>query len=420
MQIKTFVLGIDGVPYTFLQKQFAKGAMPNLKSICEKNGFQQMNSVFPTISAVAWATYMAGVNPARHNIMGFIDRIPNPFEITINTGSGRKAESIWEALSKKGQRVIVINVPMTYPPLPVNGILVSGFLCPDIARVSYPADFSRYLQDKGYCIDVDAQIAHESRLTFIQQLQHVMKNRFDIAFDLIREREWDFFQMVIMETDRLYHFFWDDLEDGHEYSGQVQTFFEQLDEKIGILLDKLPRNSRVLFLSDHGFCRLNSEVQVNNWLEQTGLLKFSADGKKNLQNYAPETVCYSLLPGRIFLNLKGREERGTIKEEEYGSVRNYVKDVLASFKNPQTGENIFARIFDREEIYEGPYLESAADIIVHPSRGYDLKSRVGEGDIFNKCFMNGMHTYSDAFISGINLDVSTVKTIADIKNILTA
>ena len=418
MAQKTVVLGIDGVPYTFLQAQFEKGAMPNLAAVCKTHGMKQMKSVFPTISSVAWTTYMTGTNPARHNIMGFVDRVANPFEITINTGADRKAETIWEALSKKGDSVIVMNVPMTYPPIPVNGVLVAGFLCPDIRRVSYPAGFSTYLQEQGYCIDVDAHIAQESKREFISQLIKVMDNRFDITFDLLNTRDWDFFQVVIMETDRLYHFFWDDLEPGQEYSNEVEKFFKLLDDNIGKLLEKLPDDVRILLLSDHGFGKVSYEVQVNSWLEEVGLLSFPSTGPKALPNYAPESVCYSLLPGRIFLNLEGREEQGRIKKADYTKVRNHVKEQLALFKNPQTGEKIFSGIFDREEIYEGPYLEAAADIIVHPSRGYDLKSRVGGKEIFNGSFMNGMHTYSDAFICGINLDVAGVETIADVKSIL--
>ncbi len=414
---KTFVLGIDGVPYSFLQDNFKRNKMKNLARISMNNGGKRINSVYPTISSVAWTTFATGKNSGGHNVFGFIERTPNPFEIKIPTARDRKAGTIWNELSQLGKKVIVINVPLTYPPERMNGILVSGFLCPDIEKGCFPQNFSDYLKSRGYIIDVDASLARKSKKEFMKRLHQAMEKRFEIAFELMEKEKWDFFQLHIMETDRLFHFFWNDVQNKGEYSEEIEIFFEKLDSFIGNLEEKLSSNARLLILSDHGFCGIKKEVQLNTWLEQEGLLKFESGREKEISNYDKDSICYSLIPGRIFINLDGREEKGSVKENEYEKIRQDVKEKLLNFKNPENNEKIIERVFFREEIYDGEYLKNAADIIAHPVRGYDLKGRVGIPAIFNSSALQGMHTYDDAFICA-NCNLDHVHCLQDVKNIL--
>ena len=158
------VLGLDGVPYTFLQKMFSEGRLPNLSKLFSQGTFKRMNSVIPTVSSVAWATFATGKNPGEHGIYGFIDRKPGSYEIYIPLSTDVRAKTLWETLGEKGKRVIVINVPMTYPPRKVNGIMVSCFLCPDIKKVAYPSDVAIKLKELGYRIDVDVETGKVSGL----------------------------------------------------------------------------------------------------------------------------------------------------------------------------------------------------------------------------------------------------------------
>ena len=412
---KVFVLGLDGVPYSFLKKETDHGNLPHLAEMFQQGTLRRMHSVYPTVSSVAWTTYATGENPAGHNIFGFVDRIPDPFTIRIPTARDRKAQTLWQNLSQAGRRVIVINVPLTYPPEPVNGILVSGFLCTDINKSSYPPDFSNHLKSKAYVIDVDAWLARKSKGEFMDKLHQAMEKRFEIAFALMEEEKWDFFQLHIMETDRLFHFFWEDLETRGEYDPQIESFFDKLDGFIGQVEQRLSGKDGFLILSDHGFCGIKAEVQLNVWLEKEGLLRFEEGADKKLEHYHRDSMCYSLIPGRIFINLEGREEKGTVKPGDYEKVREEIKGRLLGFRDPGNHGKIIDRIFFREEIYQGPYMENAPDMVAHPVRGYDLKARVGGHDIFERSALKGMHTYDDAFICGVNLDASSVTSIQDVR-----
>ncbi len=415
---KTVVIGIDGVPFDFLIQQCDKKIMPNLADIIANHPHKKMKSVYPAISAVAWTSYMTGRNPAVHNIFGFIDRNPNPLELIINTGAMRKCETIFESLSKKGYRVISINVPMTYPPFPVNGIMVGCFMTPEISKVSYPEEFYRYLESRGYVIDPDARLFDESPDKFMHDIHRSLDARLAIGFDILEDRQWDFYQLHIMESDRLFHFFWDSATGNGQYSDACRLVFRKIDDFIGRVCSFIPKDARLLILSDHGFCKTRREVQLNTLLEKAGLLSFVSGKIKSLATMHPSTVCYSLIPGRIFLNLSGREQYGTVLQRDYDTVRHQIKDVLQNLKDPETADMAIDKIFFREEIYSGPFLHRAADIILHPKNGYDLKSHFDKDHVFMMSNISGMHTYDDAFICGINLPIEKVDEIKDVRAIL--
>ena len=397
--------------------------MPNFAKIAHENGFRKINSVYPVVSSVAWTTYATGKNPGEHGIFGFVDRTANPFQLTIPTAQDRKADTIWHELSKQGKRVIVINVPLTYPPEPVNGIMISCFLCPDINKLCYPSSISQWLITIGYVIDVDAAVARKSRKEFLDLLNQALDKRFEVAFKLMQKEKWDFFQLHIMETDRLFHFFWDDLEkeDRGDFYSELEGFCTRLDNHIGELITRLSSDDKLLILSDHGFCGIKSEVQLNTWFEKEGLLKFEVKNRTSsenkLEDYHKDSVCYSLIPGRIYVNLKGREEKGTVLSDDLAKVRCEIRQRLLEFRHPGTNDRVIDRVFFKEELYEGPYLEDSADIICQPVRGYDLKasSQGNVKNIFEKTALNGMHTYDDALICGRNLDTSSVTCLQDIR-----
>jgi len=101
---KIFVLGLDGVPFTFMDRIIKEGKMPVFKSLLDKGEFKRMNSVLPTISSVAWSSFMTGKDAAGHNIYGFVDREANPFKLFIPTSRKMKASTIWHELSEMGKR----------------------------------------------------------------------------------------------------------------------------------------------------------------------------------------------------------------------------------------------------------------------------------------------------------------------------
>lgn len=395
---KVVVVGIDGVPFSFLQGQIQAGRMARFARLVEGGSLKRMNSVIPTVSSVAWSSYMTGKNPGKHNIYGFVDRHPNPYEVYIPNSSSMKGETLWEILSRHGKRVIVINVPVTYPPRPVNGLLVSGFLATRLEKAVYPQSLGQTLKDLDYRIDVDAWKAHEDTDAFLEDVNQTLESRIKTTFYLMEKEDWDFFQIHIMETDRINHFLWEHWESGDEgYASAFQTFYERIDGFLGEMEERLDGDTELIVLSDHGFCTLKKEVFLNRWLEDHGYLQLRPSEKRTFKDIENGSRAYSLIPGRLYVNLKGREEHGGVDSgDEYEEVRQQLMSELSRVKDPDTGERIVGAVHRREELYHGASFEQAADLVVVPEDGYDLKGNLDSDTLTHKGPIVGMHTFDDA------------------------
>ncbi|MFQ5795330.1 MAG: alkaline phosphatase family protein [Candidatus Bipolaricaulia bacterium] len=414
---KLVVLGLDGLPFSLLNEAFAAGRLPNLKRLSREGVWAQMNSVIPTVSSVAWATFMTGQNPAQHGIYGFVER-SGQMKRFIPTGSDINAQTLWDRLNQLGVRTIVMNVPLTYPPKPVNGILISGFLGPNLDRITYPQEVSMLLKKKGYIIDPDPRNVVTDKDGFLSEIFKAFQARADVALHLLREEAWDFFMCHIMETDRLHHFFWDSKDDtGAKYHRGFWKFYKRLDEFIGGLTAELPQDTGLLILSDHGFCAIKVEVDLNVHLHQCGFLTFKASAR-HLADLDPGSVAYSLPPGRIYLNLKGREQLGWVDPDsaDYEKWREEIAASLLDLADPESGDKVIQRVHRREALYKGLHLNWAADLIAHPQRGYDLKADIRADELFSIGPRIGMHTYRDAclFIRGVQIAPQAPISIVDV------
>ncbi len=402
---RVVVIGLDGTPYTFVQRMLAEGRMPNLARMTAEAGCTRMHSVYPTVSSVAWSSYMTGLNPARHGIFGFIDRVPGSYDTTIPSSRQMTAQTLWEMLSDAGKRVIVINVPVTYPPRQVNGILIGGFLSPRLERAVYPPQMAEQIQSLGYRIDTDAWLARESKDKLFEDVTDCLVRRERTLLHLMDNEPWDFLQCHIMETDRLYHFAWEQYAtDDPTYAPRFYEVIHRIDDLLGAVLERVERTSaELIVLSDHGFTTLKYEVYVNTWLAHKGWLALPDPRPERIQltDVGPHCTVYSLDPGRVYLNLQGREPDGTVPQGAYEAWRERVAEAaMADLRDPGTGEPMLEQVLRREEIYHGPGLESAADLILVPRDGYDLKGAFGrEALTFKGEALVGMHTYDDAMIA---------------------
>lgn len=404
---RVFVISIDGVPHSFLQKNLKNGKFPNFKRFLQSGTIRRMNSVQPTISSVAWSSYMTGKNPGKHNIFGFVDQKPGSHEIFIPTSVNMTSDTIWEIMSRAGKRVFAMNVPVTYPPRQVNGVMIGCFLCTQIEKIAYPAHVSQELKQMGYVIDADAWIARENLDKYLLEVNNALEKRVQAMFHFLKKEEWDFFQTHIMETDRMNHFFWEHMEyNDPKYADAFFKFYQRVDEVLGEVEAKVGEDVEFIVLSDHGFCTIKKEIYLNYYLQEAGLLKFKNTPPKTLNDMHPDSVAYSLIPGRVFVNLQGREPHGSVPQEKFEETRERLTDFLLQLKDKETGERIIREVIRREDIYEGSNLPSAADLIAVPEDGYDLKGNVNKEIYGEKGPLVGMHTYEDSLLYIRNREIN--------------
>jgi predicted AlkP superfamily phosphohydrolase/phosphomutase len=396
---RVVVVGLDGTPLSFVRKQIAAGALPTMKGLFDQGSLIEIKSTHPSVSCVAWSSMMTGKNPAKHNIFGFIDRTPGTYSIYLPNSSTMTSTTLWEILSGEGRSVIVMNVPVTYPPRAVNGYLVSGFDAPRLGGATYPDTLAPRLKTQDYEIDIDPWKARENLDNLYPDLVRVFEARVNAFFNLYKEKKWDFAILHIMETDRLYHFMWEHMEQGHpKYAGQFMDFFALVDAFFGRLQKELGDEVTIVVMSDHGFCTLKKEVYLNRFLEDKGYLAYRPGEAKGLGDIDPaRTRAFTLDPGRVFINLKGREAEGCVAPDKYLELRSEIQAALLGLTDGE-GNKVVKEVFTKDQIYHGPNLDCAADLVVNPVDGYDPKGAFGKPALTGKGPIVGMHTYDNAML----------------------
>ena len=415
---RVVVIGLDGVPYSYVQQLFRAGELPNLQAIVGEGSLLQMDTTVPNVSSVAWSSFMTGQNPGKHNIFGFVERQPGSLKTFIPTSRTMRSPALWEILSAAGKRVFAMNVPVTYPSRSVNGIVVGCFLSPSVEKAAPNAEVAQALKRLNYCVDADPLRARQNKDTFLPHLDEVFERRIAAMRYFWQQEPWDFFMAHIMETDRLHHFFWEEMEQGHAtYAPAFAEFYRRVDQLLGEVRSWLDADTTLIVLSDHGFCTIKQEVYVNTWLHDADYLQYSTAQPQSLGDIAATSVAYSLDPGRIFLNVRGREPAGRIAPgAEYERTRREIAEAIMAMRDPATGEPMVKRVYAREELYHGPYADAGADLVLDMCEGYDPKGPFGKPSLcFKGASLVGMHTTPDALLYVQGLRMSNRRpTIADV------
>jgi len=414
---KFMVLSIDGVPIGLLRQLMGEGVMPNMAALAEQVGTRQMRSVQPTVSCVAWSGYMTGKNPGKHGIYGFIDRREGGYDLKFPNSLTMATENIWEILSQANKRVFGMNVPGSFPPRQVNGILIGGFLSPSLEKAAWPVGESNYLKSIDYRLDSDAQLARRDKRAMLGDLDITLARRMEAMFHYMDTEDWDFFHTHIMGSDRINHFLLQKFgQEDPEFAPAFRAYYRKIDEAVGKVLDRLPDDTPLLIFSDHGFCPIKQEVQLSRYLVEKGWTVPAEPIRHPLSIDPAKSRAYCLIPGRGYVNLKGREPGGIVPLKEYQQVREQLSRDLLELREPNTNEKVIRKVLMREEIYwpsgcrgiqkmepleaarhEGTF-GKAADVIAIPYDGYDLKLGLAGKTLFQKTELEGMHTYHDAFM----------------------
>jgi predicted AlkP superfamily phosphohydrolase/phosphomutase len=395
---RVLVLGLEGVGLEFAQGLAQRGVMPNLGRLLSDGQPQPVDTVLPAVAEVAWATYATGANPGRHGVFGFVDREPNPFETHFPDANDLKVPPLWEILGRAGKRVGVMNLPLTFPPKPVTGFLVSGYGAPELGKATFPVELAPRLLELDYRIAADNSLAKSDTSAYLADAAETLGRRFTAAFQLMQSEAWDYFHLHIMGTYFLNYLLWADYQEGGEgLAAEFSGFYQRLDSYLGELAALLPGGSRLVAVSDYGFAPVECSLFVNRWLEENGYLLFGR-GKRDLRNLHPDSRAYSLVPGRVYVNLKGREERGSVERgKAYEDLREELSHRLAGLVHPESNQPLIRKVHRREELYSGSQVARAADLVIEPAAGVELKANLGGPGVVGPPEAGGVPVAQGAF-----------------------
>ncbi|WP_433628018.1 alkaline phosphatase family protein [Halomicrococcus sp. NG-SE-24] len=397
--------GIDGVPYSFLKDNASE--FENIAALAREGSAGPIDSIVPPESSACWPALTTGANPGETGVYGFQDRETGSYDTYVPMGRDVQATRIWDRVTDAGRNSTVMNVPVTFPPQRNVQRMVSGFLSPGVDKAAHPDELREYLESIDYRIDANAKLGHDDdKSEFIENAHRTLDARFEAFEHYIEQDDWDLFFGVFMTTDRVNHFLFKDYEEDGEYKEEFIDFYRQVDEYIGRLREMLPDDVTMVVASDHGFTSLDYEVHFNQWLADEGWLSYEDDDHEELGDIADDTEAYSLIPGRFYINLEGREPRGSVPEEEYEEKRAELKAQLEDLEGPD-GRKVCERVVEKEEAFHGDHTDIAPDLVAIPSHGFDMKAGFkGHDDVFSQGPRNGMHSFDNASLFVDDPDVT--------------
>lgn len=419
---KVIVIGLDGATFRLIEPWAQAGKLPTFAKLLKEGARGNLRSTIRPESSIAWSSFATGENPGKHGVFGFVVHREDSYSTDITTAKSVKSARLWNIVSDYGKKVVILNVPMTYPPQPVNGCLVSGMLTPSLkSRFTYPDGLAQELLTAlgDYVITVHG--THQDKEAFVNEVKYCTEKHKEAALYLMKKCEWDLFAVVFTELDRLQHFLWADMDPSHPrhdperaLPNAILEYHQYLDKILMEILENVEDGSTtVMLISDHGFNGFYKTVHLNTWLRdqellalhrehsQSGLINLllqlrsssalikvkralpflkdvrlstrSLDGLRfeSMIDWQHTKAFYSEVGG-IRINLEGREPEGIVKPGlEYESLRENLKETLETVKDPETGLPIFEAVYKREDLYWGPYVKRAPDLIVEPKRDED-------------------------------------------------
>jgi predicted AlkP superfamily phosphohydrolase/phosphomutase len=362
---RLLVMGLDCADPELVFNRF-KDKLPNIRKLMENGAYGRLESCHPPITIPAWMVMATSTNPGRMGIYGFRHR--RGFSYTdgyIANSLSVKQPKIWDILAQTGRRVCLVSIPPAYPPTPVNGELISCFITPDANReYTYPPSLKQEIEQLVGPYPFDVEFRTENRDELLKNLIDMTEKHFQVIEHLLTSRDWDFFMFNEIGVDRLHHGFWKFFDrdhprfvPGNQYENVGVEYYKLLDEHIGRILSKIPEDTVVLLVSDHGAKGMRGAFCFNEWLIKEGYLRLKERPQKVVElekasiDWARTRAwAWGGYYARVFFNVKGREAEGVIKPEDFEREKQELTRKIMEIRDP-AGRKMDTKVYRPEELY---------------------------------------------------------------------
>ncbi len=426
---KALIIGLDGATWTLLRPWIDQGHLPHLAKLVREGASGPLTTTIPPVSASAWVSFATGCNPGKHGSFDFVFPQPGGYDIGVVNVKVRGVPPFWKTVEDAGGQVGLMSVPITYPPQPINGFTVCGFLVPnEQSTYTYPPELKAELKRAGQRWPLHEFEGNRSRHPgrFLQDMLDFDVTRTDTIIWLMQHKPWDLLACVLKTPDTVHHEVWHIIDPTHprydaelnrQFAPQVLEYFKKIDESVGRIIAAAPADTFVAIMSDHGGGPFHKFFHVNNWLAQQGLLKFKRTPLSLIKralfnlNFTPITslkIVNFLRMGRlrrrvkrgrgrnmlkrlflsfgdvdwartkafavgnfgqIYINVKGQRAHGIVAPgAEYEAVRDQIIRSALALRDPDGGDQVIAQVYKKEELYHGERVAVAPDLILHTDR----------------------------------------------------
>ncbi len=344
------VIGLDCAAPRLVFERYRE-AMPHLSGLMERGTWGPLRSAEPPITVPAWTCMVSGRDAGELGLYGFRNRVAGQTGLRLADGRDVRVKRVWDWLGEQGFRVAPLFVPLTSPPTPVRGQMVSGFMWPgDDAPWCFPRSLETEITERvgPYRADVENFRANDLDRIY-RDIVEMAAQHVDIAAHVWSDKDPDFLMMVEIGVDRFHHAFWRHIdpehprhEAGNRWKHLGREYYQLLDAHIGRLLDLTDEDTTVLVVSDHGARAMLGGFCINEWLIRNGylVLREMPAGSSPLDHAAVDwsrTTAWAEggYYARVFLNIRGREPNGVIAPAEFRGVRSKLCRELENLRDDQ-------------------------------------------------------------------------------------
>lgn len=463
MSNQTLLIGVDAGNFRTIEPMLEAGELPNIQELIEGGFRGSLSSSIPPWTPTAWTSLTTGKNPGKHGIFDF--KMPGTDELVDSADV--QTNTLWDYLSDAGEPSIVVNVPVTHPAAEIEGVLIPGYLGPEVGEtIAYPDGIIEELQEEigGYRIYKSDDVTDDQDLC--EEYLRLMQMRADAMSYLCSTYKWSFAMVQFQRTDTVFH----ELPQ-KEY---ICSVYRKLDECVGQLLSDVNADN-VLIASDHGMGETGDwDFRINTWLLKNGYLETdtegynsgwekpteSADSEESVDNGGKSSIArvahtasrIGITPRRIEHGLKRVRLDETVKRLlpdawlqtvlEGGGERididsslaycpsgpglgmvcndvdkDHLMEEMSSLRDPD-GQRVFEWVRTAEEVYGGPAVDAAPDIIAYPREMAYYVSATPTADVFTESRYAYNHT-QDGILIGRGSDIRSIDKYlnVDIKDV---
>jgi predicted AlkP superfamily phosphohydrolase/phosphomutase len=426
MPERVLIIGWDGADWKVLRPMLDAGELPNLAALIERGAHADCLSTVPSHSWCAWPSFMTGLNPAGHGVFDILEHKPGASRRLPVTYRSIKARTIFDDFTAADKTSLAVNIPLTFPTPAIKGKVIGGGVLPASRSYTHPVELQQELDANApFPVNGMSWTTFRNRPeAFLEECAEITAKRQKSFEYLLDTTDWDFGVLVYVSTDRIQHCLMEYISPDHPkyeelkdspVAKQTRAIYQQLDDGLAELLKRTTENDLVIFMSDHGHQACWRCCTMDRILKQMGYLEFGKGSFAfNLVRWGPgrriarrvydllklhgkvsipaspiewsKTIAYTSVVSTgegVSVNLRGREPGGIVEPKDFEKVRDEVAASLEAFRDPDTGKAPIGKIYRKEEVLSGAFLDTAPDLLLVPAEGYSLthaKSAVEEAD----------------------------------------
>ena len=417
---RTIVVGLDGASFTLLEPWIEAGELPTIERIVGEGVSGELESVLPPITSPNWKAYATGKNPGKLGIFWWRNVDVENGRTYVPSDRYHANTEYWEIISEN-EPVGVIGVPMTNPPKALDAFVVPAGVGEQPSEVTtHPQSLRRVLEDRfDYRFQLEYSLREGTREAY-EGVHEYIDTKFTAAKYLLDRYDVSFLQLTTFQINQLHHHIWDHeatLAGWKIIDGHLESFLED--------------GNNVVLMSDHGMARIESIFRINHWLKEEGYLAYDTGTSETLYDLGINTGRLKQLLKRADRHVPAADLMGTADrvvpqwllnylpndrgslgvskfsqvdwensraiasaqgpvyltldrdEPGYDRLREELVEKLSELTDP-SGRPIADAVHRSEDIYTGPYVEEAPDIVIEQAEGMYIVEGIGQRDVFGE------------------------------------